>query len=339
MEHEKIESILDSIDDRTFEYFIGDLFESYGWKTRVTQQSGDLGVDVIARQKKAVDLKLLIQAKNYSKRNKVARSEVQQYAGLYLHENNVSNVVIVTTSTFGASAEKVADEADVELIDRDKLIKLIINSESDFLTEYTDRDIELSESTGESNSHSPGLESEIKIQTVDPEVPLALSLLGIAEIDVNVISTEFSTDQEYRLCVFLEIHNGTDAQWIYTPNSISMVDSSGYIHEPDWVGINSDNLPPKWGIGRWALEPDDRIRTMMIFPTLDQNEKFGELRYERRIYKAAKKGSELERKYRHSNVDQSDSTIIKQSINPSESELNDLRDVSFTLSSGQTITK
>jgi len=118
-----------------------------------------------------------------------------------------------------------------------------------------------------------------------------------------------------------------------------MVDSSGYIHEPDWVGINSDDLPPKWGIGRWALEPDDRIRTMMIFPTLDQNEKFGELRYERRIYKAAKKGSELERKYRHSNVDQSGSTIIKQSINPSESELNDLRDVSFTLSSGQTITK
>lgn len=331
MSQENIDLVLNSIDDRAFEHFVSDLFESYGWSTRVTQQSGDKGVDVIARQNEPVDLKLLIQAKKYSKSNKVTRAEVQQYAGLYTHEENVSSVIIVSTSTFGRSAVQVADEADVELIDRSDLVDLIQDTDQSFLTKYTEKNIESSQPSDDSDLHSPGLESNIEIKAVDPEVPVVVSLLGVTEIDVNLISTEFSTDRRYRTCVFLEIHNQTNKQWTTTPKAVSIIDSSGYIHDPDWIKINSDSFPAKWGIGRWVLEPGDRIRTLMIFPEFDANKQFSELRYERSIYKATRGGSESTNKHSYSK--------IKQSICPTKSQLSELQDVSFTLSTGETITK
>lgn len=116
---------LQSMDEYAFEYFVADLWSELGWQTEVTTASADKGVDVIAYRNSPFPQKQIIQAKRYSPDNPVSSSEVQQYAGLHLQEDDVDAVVVVSTSRFTSNAQEVAADTNVKLIDSEDICEII----------------------------------------------------------------------------------------------------------------------------------------------------------------------------------------------------------------------
>ncbi|MGB9986567.1 M48 family metalloprotease [Salarchaeum japonicum] len=124
-------SRIQSMDEYEFEHLVGDLWEEIGWRTSVTTASKDRGVDVVAERESPYYQKQVIQAKCYSSGNTVSSSEVQQYAGLHLQEDNVDAVVVVTTSRFTSDARDVASDSNVKLVNGGDLCELIRTLDTD----------------------------------------------------------------------------------------------------------------------------------------------------------------------------------------------------------------
>lgn len=118
-------SLLADMDEYEFEQLVADLWENQGWTTSVTSGSGDRGIDVIAEKHDPFYQKQLIQAKRYSRGNKVGSPDIQQYSSLRHQEDNVDAVVVVTTSSFSREAQKMATDLNVKLVDGDALWKMV----------------------------------------------------------------------------------------------------------------------------------------------------------------------------------------------------------------------
>lgn len=108
-----------------FERLIAELWSKQGWRTQVTQEIGDRGIDVVATKNNPVSEKHLIQVKRYGENNSVGSPDVQQYASLRQQEDSVDAVVIVTSSQFTTQAKEVADDLNVKLVDGNELCELI----------------------------------------------------------------------------------------------------------------------------------------------------------------------------------------------------------------------
>jgi hypothetical protein len=144
---------LQSIDPSVFEQFVADVWDARGWNTRVTRDSTDRGVDVIATQQNPFRQKQVIQAKRYSDSNPVGSPEIQQYASLRQQEG-ADAVIIVTSGRFSKQAESVARDLAVKLVDGDDLYNLV---SSEGLSSITD---EYLDSDGEDTDSEPGDEQK-----------------------------------------------------------------------------------------------------------------------------------------------------------------------------------
>ena len=95
----------------------------------VTGRSHDGGVDgIISEDKLGLDL-IYIQAKRYSKTNKVGRKELQAFVGAM---ENIQKGVFITSSTFTKEAKMFAEkqqQKNIKLIDGDYLAELLIKNE------------------------------------------------------------------------------------------------------------------------------------------------------------------------------------------------------------------
>lgn len=110
---------VDNMDGYVFEEFVGKLFGVMGYRTSVTKQSNDQGVDVIAEKDGE---KLGIQAKRYS--SSVSNSAIQEIvAGKNMY--NLTKLMVITNNTFTSSAKELAKTNDVILWDRTILLKKI----------------------------------------------------------------------------------------------------------------------------------------------------------------------------------------------------------------------
>ena len=108
---------IDSMSGDEFEHVVCKLFQAMGYSARVTKQSGDQGIDVVA--KRGIET-IGIQAKCYS--STVGNSAVQEaVAGRAYYGCNKS--MVITNSTFTSSAVNLAFSNDVVLWDRDMLGK------------------------------------------------------------------------------------------------------------------------------------------------------------------------------------------------------------------------
>lgn len=108
---------IDSMSGDEFEHVVCRLFQAMGYSARVTKQSGDQGIDVVA--KRGIEI-IGIQAKCYS--STVGNSAVQEaVAGRAYYGCNKS--MVITNSTFTSSAVNLAFSNDVVLWDRDMLGK------------------------------------------------------------------------------------------------------------------------------------------------------------------------------------------------------------------------
>lgn len=106
---------VDLMNGAEFEEFVCLLFKNMGYASKVTQQSGDQGIDVVATRN---GTKIGIQAKCYS--NTVGNSAVQEaVAGKIFY--GCDKVMVITNNYFTSSAIELANVNNVVLWNRDML--------------------------------------------------------------------------------------------------------------------------------------------------------------------------------------------------------------------------
>ena len=115
---------LRSMDDYRFEQFVADLWEEMGYRTTVSQQSQDGGIDVLARKRGPGGATEAIQAKRYEESTTVGGPDIQQYFAMK-YQAGADEGLIVTTGRFTDPAEDRAAELGVGLVDGSDLIRLV----------------------------------------------------------------------------------------------------------------------------------------------------------------------------------------------------------------------
>ncbi len=108
---------IDRMSGEQFEIYMEDYFKKQGFKVTRTPLSGDYGIDLIIENDFS---KIGVQAKRYS--DKVSLSAVQEVIGGLRHYG-LSSGMVVTNSTFQASAIQLAKDNNITLWNRDKLIE------------------------------------------------------------------------------------------------------------------------------------------------------------------------------------------------------------------------
>lgn len=93
-----------------FEHYCAAVLREMKWKARVTQVSGDQGVDIVADKR---GMRIVIQCKKYSK--PVGNRAVQEIVAAIAHEG-AQRGVVVTTSDYTPAAEKLATSNQVLLL-------------------------------------------------------------------------------------------------------------------------------------------------------------------------------------------------------------------------------
>lgn len=101
-----------------FEHYCAAVLRQRKWDARVTQLSGDQGVDIVAEKR---GLRIVIQCKKYSK--PVGNYAVQEIVAGIAHEN-ARRGVVVTNSDYTAGARRLAASNDVLLLHHSQLCKI-----------------------------------------------------------------------------------------------------------------------------------------------------------------------------------------------------------------------
>lgn len=112
---------LRKMDPFQFEHYIANLFRKYGYKTKVTLASGDLGIDAEAWKNGKYSV---IQCKRYAESQTIGSPEIQQFIGS-MKIYNASQGFFVATTRFSIPAVNLAKQHNVELIDDERLAKMI----------------------------------------------------------------------------------------------------------------------------------------------------------------------------------------------------------------------
>jgi len=122
-----------------FEEFIAKLFRKMGYSAKVTQKTGDYGIDVIAEKN---GKKVAIQCKQNQIGNNVGNVTVQNTLGS-MWKIKAEKSIIITTSDFTTKAEEQAREAPVELWDgrylKDMVRKYFIESNNEKIKELQEK--------------------------------------------------------------------------------------------------------------------------------------------------------------------------------------------------------
>ncbi|MFC0200814.1 restriction endonuclease [Paracoccus rhizosphaerae] len=105
-------------DGHDFELWVARRLRQQGWRTRLTQASGDQGIDIIATMGRT---RVGIQCKRY--KGSVGNKAVQEaMAGKVFHGLHVA--AVVTTGTYTRGAEELARKAGVHLFDVDDIAEI-----------------------------------------------------------------------------------------------------------------------------------------------------------------------------------------------------------------------
>ena len=117
---------VDNLDGHTFEFFCADMLKKLGYAdVRVTQASGDNGVDILASYN---GVPYAIQCKRYAK--KVGNKAVQEvFSGANYYK--CQKAIVITNNYFTDQAIDAAKKLGVTLWDRDFLNKMMRVSYSD----------------------------------------------------------------------------------------------------------------------------------------------------------------------------------------------------------------
>lgn len=117
-----------------FEHFVGHLLECIGYHSRVTQRSGDGGVDVIAHKDELGFQPPIIKVQCKQAVSVIGQPDVAQ---LYGHVDHSEHGLFVTLGSYSAQARQFErSKANLRLIDGDSLVDLIFSHYDDFEPRY-----------------------------------------------------------------------------------------------------------------------------------------------------------------------------------------------------------
>lgn len=111
---------IDQMDGRQFEHYLGLLFRNQGYKVEVTRAAGDYGADLIIQKD---GKKIVVQAKRYSKNVGI---EVVQQAQASIAHYKAHEAWVVSNRDYADAARNLSSSNSVRLINRDKLIEMIL---------------------------------------------------------------------------------------------------------------------------------------------------------------------------------------------------------------------
>lgn len=113
---------IDNLSGEEFEKYLATIFVLLGYKVELTNNSGDYGADLILTKDKDITV---VQAKRYD--NTVGISAIQEVIGSKKYYK-ASKCMVVTNNYFTSNAKELALYNNVELWNRDILIKAIVSS-------------------------------------------------------------------------------------------------------------------------------------------------------------------------------------------------------------------
>lgn len=113
---------IDKMNGIQFEKFLSLLFIELGYKSKITKASGDFGADLIISKD---GIKTVVQAKRYS--SKVGIKAVQEVVSS-MNYYKASKAMVVTNSYFSKAAIELAQSNNVEMVDRDRLVDILLQN-------------------------------------------------------------------------------------------------------------------------------------------------------------------------------------------------------------------
>lgn len=120
---------IDIMDGKTFEKYLEALFKKLGYKVERTRYVGDYGADLVVRKN---GIKTVIQAKRYKKNVGVkAIQEAVAAKGYYSCEK----AMVVTNSVYTKQAAELAKANDVQMWDRNDLVKALLSVKNENVPE------------------------------------------------------------------------------------------------------------------------------------------------------------------------------------------------------------
>lgn len=105
-----------------FEKYCAHIFRFAGFKARVTSRTSDGGFDIILHSE--TEGSAIVECKCYDLKNLVGRPEIQKLVGANAIQK-ASRMIFITTSDFSKGAISYASDAEVELINGNKLLAMV----------------------------------------------------------------------------------------------------------------------------------------------------------------------------------------------------------------------
>jgi len=113
-------SLVDDLSGTEFEHFAADVLKRSGFsKISVTKSSGDFGADIVALDREGYVW--VFQCKRYS--TNIGNTPIQEVTAAKQHYN-AQYAGVITNQHFTPAAHQLAEENDVLLIEREKLLKM-----------------------------------------------------------------------------------------------------------------------------------------------------------------------------------------------------------------------
>lgn len=118
-------SRIDTMSAAEFELFLLAYFEKAGYRGSTTVKGNNYGADLVLSKD---ELKTVVRAKRWDSR--VGAAEIEEIAGAVRHYGADIGMVVATNS-FTSHAKKVASSNNIELWDRDTLIRVMLEATAD----------------------------------------------------------------------------------------------------------------------------------------------------------------------------------------------------------------
>ena len=129
-----IKRLKSELNSYQFEYFVAHLLERMGYHTRVTQKSGDGGIDILASRDELGFEKPIIKVQCKQQLSTAGQPEVAQLSG---HIANEENGLFVTLGNYSPQARSFErSKPNLRLIDGGTLVDLIFNHYEQFDPSY-----------------------------------------------------------------------------------------------------------------------------------------------------------------------------------------------------------
>lgn len=229
-----------------FERFLAAIWDRRGWETDVTTESRDRGVDVVVTRNNPYQEKKLIQAKRYRAGNRVGSPEIREYNSLKDQEENVDQVLIVTTSDFTEDARSIANKLNVKCIDGPTLVQIVRSADAGDLVERYVQGYRHSDLTEIDDDSRPDCEKDAPLRCVGTDI--VAELIGMEPIEFSK-SSSLSLGEDFEgivIAMNISTHGLADDRWLPIKDREQVVITDRYTYEYSPIEMSEKPLATGW---------------------------------------------------------------------------------------------